>query len=139
MRDLNKTRCRIRENARYLDGKRDLTAPGKRNFKIWARNAETATLLALELKNLKSTASIQTNMSSKQYIKRCKQQKRTLKNCKVNKFSKTTIAIRFNLLQVYSSGPPFLVNVIFTFVYCYVWVIVMFHSIWRQLPSLKFF
>ena len=32
-----------------------------------------------------------------------KQQKGTLKNCQVNKFSKTTIKIRFNLLQVYQS------------------------------------
>ena len=38
-----------------------------------------------------------------------KQQKGTLKNCQVNKFSKATIEIRFNLLQVCSSLVSFVI------------------------------
>ena len=37
-----------------------------------------------------------------------------LKNCWANKFSKTTIAIFFNLLQVCPSVPPFVFTVLFT-------------------------
>ena len=43
-----------------------------------------------------------------------KQQKQTLKNCRANKFSKITIAICFNLLQVCPSVPSFVFPVLFT-------------------------
>ena len=43
-----------------------------------------------------------------------KQQKGTLKNCEVNKFSKATIEIRFSLLQVYQSLLSFVFVVSFT-------------------------
>ena len=60
-----------------------------------------AFLFAIEheklLLNDKITVSFQTKMFPKCYIKRYKQQQRTLRYCKANKFSKTTIAIRFNL------------------------------------------
>ena len=60
-----------------------------------------ASLFAMEheklLVNNKITVSFQTKMFQKHYIKRYKQQQRTLRYCKANKFSKTTIAIRFNL------------------------------------------
>jgi len=40
IRDLTKIRCGIRENAKYLDGIRDLTATREAGFaKIWARDA----------------------------------------------------------------------------------------------------
>ena len=53
-------------------------------------------------------------ISPKQYhIKLNKQQKWTLKNCLANEFSKSTIVIRFNLLQVCPSVPPFAVVVVF--------------------------
>ena len=40
IRDLPKIRCGIRENAKYLDGIRDLTATREAGFaKIWARDA----------------------------------------------------------------------------------------------------
>ena len=40
IRDLTKIRCRIRENAKYLDGIRDSTATREAGFaKIWARDA----------------------------------------------------------------------------------------------------
>ena len=40
IRDLAKIRCGIRENAKYLDGIRDLTATREAGFaKIWARDA----------------------------------------------------------------------------------------------------
>jgi len=40
IRDLAKIRCGIRENAKYLDGIRDLTATREEGFaKIWARDA----------------------------------------------------------------------------------------------------
>ena len=48
------------------------------------------------LVNEKITALCQTNMTPKHYIKRCKQQK--WKTVLANKFSKTTIAIRFSLV-----------------------------------------
>ena len=54
-----------------------------------------------------------TNLFSRKYFKRKKQQKWTLKYCKGNKFSKTTIAIRFNLRQVCPSVPPFVSAVLF--------------------------
>ena len=39
IRDLTKIRCGIRENEKYLDGIRDLTATGEAGFaKIWARD-----------------------------------------------------------------------------------------------------
>ena len=40
IRDLTKIRCGIRENAKYLDGIRDLTAIREAGFaKIWVRDA----------------------------------------------------------------------------------------------------
>ena len=40
IRDLTKIRCRIRENGKYVDGIRDLTATREARFtKIWARDA----------------------------------------------------------------------------------------------------
>ena len=40
IRDLTKIWCGIRENAKYLDGNRDLTALWEAGFaKIWARDA----------------------------------------------------------------------------------------------------
>ena len=40
IRDLTKIRCRIRENEKYLDGIRDLTATREAGLaKIWARDA----------------------------------------------------------------------------------------------------
>ena len=40
IQDLTKIRCGIREDAKYLDGKRDLTAFREAGFtKIWAREA----------------------------------------------------------------------------------------------------
>ena len=40
IRDLIQIRCGIRENAKYLDGIRDLTAPREAGFsKIWVRDA----------------------------------------------------------------------------------------------------
>ena len=40
IRDLTKIRCGIRENEKYLDGIRDLTATREAGFaKIWARDA----------------------------------------------------------------------------------------------------
>ena len=61
------------------------------------------------LVNDKITAWCQTNIPLKHYFKRYKRQKLTLKNNWANKFSKTTIAIRFkcNLPQVCPSKPPF--------------------------------
>ena len=62
------------------------------------------------------------------YFNRYKQQKWTLKNCNVKKFSKTTVSIRLNLLQVYPSVPPFVFVVLsihsFNILsgYCYVWL-----------------
>ena len=63
--------------------------------------------------NDKITASYQTNMSSQYYFTRYKQQKWTLKNCWRNMFSKTTIAILFNLHQVCPSVPTFVFAVLF--------------------------
>ena len=48
------------------------------------------------------------NMSPKHYITRYKQQNWTLKNCWANKFSKTTIAVCLNLLQICTSVLSFL-------------------------------
>ena len=48
----------------------------------------------------------------KHYFKRYKQQKWTLKNCNVKKFSKTTVSVRWNLLQVYPSVNPFVFAVL---------------------------
>ena len=59
-------------------------------------------------------------ISPKQYIKLNKQQKWTLKNFKANKFSESTIVIRFNLLQVCPSVPPFAVVVVFLSFFFYV-------------------
>ena len=53
-------------------------------------------------------------MTNSQLIKRCKQHKCTLKNCQANKFSKTSIAIRFNLFLVCPSVPPFFLPELFT-------------------------
>ena len=64
----------------------------------------------------------------KHYFKRYKQQKWTLKNCNVKKFSKTTVSIRLNLLQVYPSVNPFVFAVLlipfFNILsgYCHVWL-----------------
>ena len=70
--------------------------------------------LAKLLVNDKITASCQTNMSQKPYIKHFKRQKWTLKNCQANNFSKTTIAVRFNPLHVCPFVPPqFLFAVLF--------------------------
>ena len=61
------------------------------------------------LVNDKITAWCQTNIPLKNYFKRCKRQKLTLKNNWADKLSKTTIAIRFNcnLPQLCPSKPPF--------------------------------
>ena len=60
------------------------------------------------------TASRQTNMHHKHHIKRCKQQKLTLKKKLLGQHvKKTTIAIRFKLLQVCSFAAPF----VFAFVF----------------------
>ena len=49
IRDLAKIRCGIRENAKYLDGIRDLTAAREAGFaKIWARDAR---LFCLSVRN----------------------------------------------------------------------------------------
>ena len=57
-----------------------------------------------------------------------KQQKWTLKTCKANQLSKTTIAIRFNLFQVCPSV------LLLTF-----WLIILkFHSIWLRFPLFQF-
>ena len=55
----------------------------------------------MELDNLlvtdKITALCQTKMAPNYHIKRCKEQKWTLKNCEANEFSKSAIAMRLNL------------------------------------------
>ena len=77
-------------------------------------------------------------MSSKHYIKHYKQQKWTLKNCYVNKLSKTTIAIRFKLLQVCPCVSPFVFLCYLYLVFVFWAVISMFHSIWCRSHSLDF-
>ena len=62
-----------------------------------------ALLLEKVLVNDKITALCQTNMPTKNFIKHYKQQKWILKNCQANKFSKTTIAFHFYLLDSLST------------------------------------
>ena len=55
----------------------------------------------------------QTKYVCKHYISRYKQQKWTLKNCLANKFTKTTVTIRFNLFRVFPSVSTFVLAVSF--------------------------
>ena len=51
---------------------------------------------------------------TKAYINlRYKQQRKTLKNCRAEQFSKTLSAVHFNLLQLFPSPPPFAFAVLF--------------------------
>ena len=77
----------------------------------WANQAAVKKKL---LVNDKIKAFCSTNTLPKQYIKRYKQQKWTLKTCyAITSFQNPTIAIHFNLLQVCPSGPPFVLAVLF--------------------------
>ena len=59
IRDLAKIRCGIRENAKYLDGIRDLTATREAGFaKIWARDARFFACLS----GIREIASTQVNV-----------------------------------------------------------------------------
>ena len=65
---------------------------------------ETWEIDACERQNPGKIAALSpSNMSPKHYITRYKQQNWTLKNCWANKFSKTTIAVCFNLLHICAS------------------------------------
>ena len=67
----------------------------------------------MELEKSLSNDKITASCYIKHYIERYKQQTQTLKNYEVNKFSKITNAIRFNLLQVCPSKLPFVFAVLF--------------------------
>ena len=83
-------------------------------------------------------ASCQANLSPKHYIKRYEQQKWTLKNCQVNKFSKSTIAIRFNIVLVCPSVPPFVFAVIYSFFQCFYWLFLCFTPFGDSFHCLNF-
>jgi len=65
IRDLAKIRCGIRENAKYLDGIRDLTATREAGFaKIWARDARFFLLVCREFGKLRHDPSIRSSGKS---------------------------------------------------------------------------
>ena len=70
-------------------------------------------------------------MSLKHFFKKSYKQQ----NCLANKFSKPTIASRFNLLQVCPSVPPFVFSVSFKPSFN---VIFMFHLVLWQFPRFDF-
>ena len=84
----------------------------------------------------KAQLCVKENMSPKHYINRYKQQKWTLWNCCANTFSKTTIAICFNPLQISPSIFKFAERLYFLSSYCYfslnlvtipsVWILINF-------------
>ena len=73
-------------------------------------------------------------------IKRFKKQKLkwTLKNCWANKFSKTTISIRFNLLQVCPSMPIFVFIVLLMPSFYVLSGYFPFHLVWWRFPLFEF-
>ena len=74
-----------------MTGTRPYSLWNLRNWCLWT--AKSGKIAALS----------RSNMSPKHYITRYKQQNWTLKNCWANKFSKTTIAVCFNLLHICAS------------------------------------
>ena len=105
-----------------------------RPYSLW-----TSALVKKLIVNNKITASRKTNGSPEHYIKHCKQQKWTLKNCQVKKFSKTH---NFNPFQSSSS-----LSIRAYVCICYVInnflifraIISMFsHSIWCEFLPLEF-
>ena len=78
--------------------------------------------------NDKFTASCQTNMSSKHYIKLYK--KVNSENLLGEHVLNTTIVIRFNLPRVCPSVSPFVLAVIFTPLSLVLSVYFLFHPVW---------